>query len=263
MSASAQLYGFPPGYFVIRNVANGRLWDVGGDDVEDGIEILLWPEKERSLVETFRNPDANNQVFFIDTSGALCSRSSGHAIDVEGDRLVLRHRRPISQPYPNEYSHPLPRFSYSRETQNITVSFQCDPAYPPPAVQMSSAWMRKTYILSGIPTPKPKSLLNNASAFLTSAVVTPISFFSGGPAQRKATPEDVFSGDIDLTEDETLEQDRGVEGEADDSSELLRKLRVLTIGQRDAPIAGENARKRRQWEILPLRTTPAAHRRPS
>ena len=50
-----------------------------------------------------RMPEANNQVgcttlfrtatvkshflkvFFIDTSGALCSRSSGHAIDVEGE----------------------------------------------------------------------------------------------------------------------------------------------------------------------------------
>jgi WD repeat-containing protein 23 len=52
MSANAQLYGFPPGYFVIRNLANGRLWDVGGDDVEDSVEILLWPEKEKSLVES-------------------------------------------------------------------------------------------------------------------------------------------------------------------------------------------------------------------
>lgn len=52
MTASAELYGFPSGYFVIRNVANGRLWDVGGDDVEDGIEILLWPEKDKSLVES-------------------------------------------------------------------------------------------------------------------------------------------------------------------------------------------------------------------
>lgn len=26
------------------------------------------------------------KVFFIDTSGALCSRSSGHAIDIEGPK---------------------------------------------------------------------------------------------------------------------------------------------------------------------------------
>ena len=31
-----------------------------------------------------RSPESNNQVFFVDTSGALCSRSSGHAVDVEG-----------------------------------------------------------------------------------------------------------------------------------------------------------------------------------
>jgi hypothetical protein len=34
----------------------------------------------------------------------------------------------------------------------------------------------------------------------------------------------------------------------------------LTIGQRDAPAEGDNARKRRQWQILPLRTS-VAHRR--
>lgn len=39
-----------------------------------------------SLAEAgFRDPNANNQVFFVDTAGALCSRSSGHAVDIEGD----------------------------------------------------------------------------------------------------------------------------------------------------------------------------------
>ena len=47
----AQLFGFPPGYFVIRSVATDRLWDVSSDEVEDGAPIILWPEKEQSLVE--------------------------------------------------------------------------------------------------------------------------------------------------------------------------------------------------------------------
>jgi hypothetical protein len=47
-----QTNGFPPGYFVIRSVATNRLLDVTQDDVEDGTEILLWPEKETSLVES-------------------------------------------------------------------------------------------------------------------------------------------------------------------------------------------------------------------
>lgn len=48
----AHLFGFPPGYFVIRSVATGRLWDVSSDGVEDGVQVILWPEKEQSLVES-------------------------------------------------------------------------------------------------------------------------------------------------------------------------------------------------------------------
>ncbi|KIO08498.1 hypothetical protein M404DRAFT_133750 [Pisolithus tinctorius Marx 270] len=261
-NANAQLFGFPPGYFVIRSLATGRLWDVSADAVEDGTEVILWPEKEHSLIESLRNPDANNQVFFIDTSGALCSRASGHAIDVEGvERLVLRHRRPISKPYPNAYSHPIPQFSYNPKTREISVTFAQNPAYPQPRDGTSSAWRRKTYILSAIPMPKPRSLVDNASDFISSAVAAPLSFFSGGKSTSpKATPEDVFHEGIDLTEDEVLEQERGEEGEADDSPELMRRLRVLTIDPGDPQPDGINARKRRQWEILTLRTTPAQRR---
>lgn len=46
------LHGFPEGYFVIRSVASDRLLDVALDDVEDGTEVLLFPEKEHSLVES-------------------------------------------------------------------------------------------------------------------------------------------------------------------------------------------------------------------
>lgn len=44
--------GFPAGYFVIQNVATKRLLDVTHDAIEDGTEINLWPEKEKSLVES-------------------------------------------------------------------------------------------------------------------------------------------------------------------------------------------------------------------
>ena len=36
---------------MIRSSNTGRLWDVGGDAVEDGTEIVLWPAKDYSLVE--------------------------------------------------------------------------------------------------------------------------------------------------------------------------------------------------------------------
>ncbi|KAF8445715.1 WD40 repeat-like protein [Boletus edulis BED1] len=261
LQVMARLFGFPPGYFVIRSAATSRLWDVTLDEVEDGTPVILWPEKEHSLVEGLRNPEANNQVFFIDTSGALCSRASGHAIDVEGDSIVVRHRRPVSQPYPNAYSHPLPQFSYHQETQEISVSFSCDPTYPPPGSAGSDGWQRRKYILSSVPMRRPKSLIDNASALISATVAAPLSFFSGNVStQPKSTPEEVFGGDIDLGEDEILEQDRGEEGEVDDSLELHRNLRLLSIDPRGALPEGTSARKRRQWQVLALRTRSATRR---
>ena len=44
--------GFPSGYFIVRSVASDRLLDVTMDHTEDGTELGLWPEKEKSLVES-------------------------------------------------------------------------------------------------------------------------------------------------------------------------------------------------------------------
>jgi len=221
---------------------------------EDGTEVILWPEKERSLVDSMRTPESHNQVFFVDVSGALCSRASGHAIDVEEERLVLRHRRPITYPFPNAYSHPIPKFTY--EKGQISVQFSADPNYPAPGTY-SSAWLMKSYILTSIPMRKPRTMIDDASAFLSSAVTTPLAFFGGitgisGPGAPKATPEEVFQSDIDLNEDEVLEQDRGEEAEIDDSPEGIRRVRVLTVDRKFKEGPGEKALLRRQWEVVPL-----------
>jgi hypothetical protein len=55
MPTDIQTNGFPPGYFFIRSVATNRLLDVTLDGMEDGTEIILWPEKETSLVESSWN----------------------------------------------------------------------------------------------------------------------------------------------------------------------------------------------------------------
>lgn len=44
--------GFPSGCFVVRSVSSGRLLDVSSDSVQDGTPIILWPEKDNSLVES-------------------------------------------------------------------------------------------------------------------------------------------------------------------------------------------------------------------
>jgi len=255
-----QTFGFPPGYFIIRSVATQRLWDVEADEVEDGTEIALWPEKDNSLVEGLRNPEGNNQVFFVDTSGALCSRSSGHAVDVEGDRLVLRHRRPVSLPFPNAYSHPLPTFSYDKRTRQITVTFASDPTYlsvSANALETSDMWRNMTHVISSIPMRKPRTFVDDASEYLSASVSNAFSFLSGGPASPKARPDEVFNGDIDLNDDEVLEQEKGEEAEVDDSPDLIRRLHMLSMRQADLDASVSNAQTRRQFEILPLRRSIA------
>jgi len=252
--------GFPPGYFIIRSVASDRLLDVTSDDIEDGTEIVCWPEKEKSLVESFRDPTTNNQVFFIDTSGALCSRSAGHAIDVEDDRLVLRHRRPVSQPFPNKYAHPLPRFTYSSETREITAQFACDPAFP--SSPSSQLWRSKTYLLTSIPRRKPRTIIDDASDFFKSGFLTPISYLTGNLAPpQQARPDEVFNGDIDLAEDEVLEEDKGEEAEVDNSPDLRRNVRIIAVPTAEKStmdlLLSEKARKRREWVVTPLRTVSA------
>ncbi|KAF8808014.1 hypothetical protein BYT27DRAFT_7190105 [Phlegmacium glaucopus] len=259
-TADIDTTGFPPGYFIIRSVASDRLLDVTMDYIEDGTEIGLWPEKEKSLVESFRDPETNNQVFFIDTSGALCSRSAGHAIDVENGRLVLRHRRPVSQPFPNKYAHPLPRFVYSSETGEISAHFACDPSYPAPGA-FSQAWRNKTYLLTSVPKRKPRTIIDDASDFISSSILNPISYLTGSSAPPQAKPDEVFNGDIDLTEDEVLEEERSEEAEIDNSLDPGRQVRIVTVPSAEKNmmdlLLSEKAKKRRKWVVTPLRTANA------
>jgi hypothetical protein len=149
--ASFNDYGFPPGYFVLHSVSSGRMIDVSSDSVQDGAPIILWPEKDNSLVEGkpllahpphtaderigLRRPEALNQVsmrifpcvchsrfpkvFFIDTNGVLCARASGHALDIESKQFLSL---PLSSPFPR-----VPRYS-SRYNYRRTP---CPQASPP------------------------------------------------------------------------------------------------------------------------------------
>lgn len=168
---------------------------------------------------------------------------------------MLRHRRPVSHPFPNAYSHPLPRFSYDPATQLLTANFAFDPTYPPSGTREEalSTWKDKTYLLAAIPLRKPRSLIDDASALLTSAVSAPFSLF-GYAAPTSPRPDQVFdSGDIDLREDEILEQERSEEGEVDDSYEKFRQVRVIGVAKEDEQVVGEKAQARRQWKVVPLR----------
>lgn len=104
---------------------------------------------------------------------------------------------------------------------------------------------------------KPRTFVDDASAFLTTGVSHAFSFLSGGPMSPKATPEEVFNGDIDLNEDEVLEHERGEEGEVDDSPEAFRAIRVLSLTSNDLNALGEKARTRQRFQVIPLRKSIA------
>ncbi|KAI0003809.1 hypothetical protein BJV74DRAFT_811836 [Russula compacta] len=250
--------GFPPGRFVLRSMSCGRVLDVASDSVQDGSPMILWPEKDSSLVESFRRPEAGNQVFFIDTTGALCAHASGHALDVENGRLVLRHRRPLTQPYPNTYSHPLPRFRYNGATGVLTVEFENDPAFAGGTV-----WRAQTFHLTAIPRRRPRTLFDGATDALASAFRTPLSFIGGSPISAvdpiTAGTDDAFN----LREDEVEEQDRGEDAEVDDDPARDRDVRVVGLTPEELRELTPKACARRRWEVLPLRVSAARNSKPS
>lgn len=173
------------------------------------------------------------------------------------ERLVLRHRRPVSHPFPNKYSHPLPRFAYDPTTHQISVTFAYDPAYPSPGGRDAalSTWKDKIYLLSSLPMRRPRTIMDDASELLTTAISMPFNLFAGRSLTSQAKPGDVFdSGDIDLREDEILETERSEEGEVDDSWEKHREVRVIGITKEDEQAAGDKAKARRQWIVKPLRS---------
>ena len=172
---------------------------------------------------------------------------------------MQRHRRPMSYPFPNAFSHPLPQFWYSASSKQIFVRFQCDPAYPPldSEVPPSTAWRQNSYVLSSVPQRKPRSLLDDASEVFNNVIANPLgpltSIF-GGPT--KTTAADVSNNDIDLREDEVLEEDRGEGEEADDSPQPLRRVVIVTVPGNDQGLT-ETTKRRRAWEVIPLRRSRA------
>ncbi|KIM33749.1 hypothetical protein M408DRAFT_325357 [Serendipita vermifera MAFF 305830] len=306
-SLNGNARGFPLDYFCIRSLATGKLLDVPTGERTDGQEIILWNEKENSLVESLRSQDADNQVFFVDESGALCSKQFGHALDVEDGVLVLRCRRPITTPYPTRASHALPAFSYDPVSGQILVNFESDPAFPPPVPPKSNfdpapppysptgftetgssttkqdpaaqAWKQKCYLLTSIPSRKPRTFVDDAADFFAtgaSFITGPLASLSmpfglsstepdhvgSGPLHKseedarvlneRVSLEHVTAGHFDLREDEVLEEERPEEAEIDDDPDVMRRVRVVGY-RRQTESPNSRSRDRKRWEILPIR----------
>jgi len=259
--------GFPSGCFVIKSIGSQRVLDVQGKGTADGNPVIAYPELESSWVEGFRNPIHDNQVFFIDETGALCSKASGHAIDIQDGFLVLRRRRPMTQPFPNEYSHPLPRFQYFPSTGYISVLFSADPnsLLSRNTGQMNPTsspvdWRSKRYIVTCLPKRAERTFVDDAADFLSNTattIATPFTrlFSPASPTLSPVTADDVAEGQIELRVDETLDIDRAPHEELDDSPDPVRIVKLIELyGKEDETDQrlNEKARSKRQWQVIPI-----------
>lgn len=96
---------------------------------------------------------------------------------------------------------------------------------------------------------------------LTSAFRTPLSFL-GVPSLPALDPTAAGTDDtFNLREDEVEEQDRGEDAEVDDDPARNRAVRVIGLTAEEHYELSDKAWARRQWEVLPLRTTAARNSR--
>lgn len=192
-------------------------------------------------------------------------------------------------PFPNAYSHPLPRFAYDSSTGNIHVRFSSDPSYPPPppapspsltapstpstdqpstskpnSQYPSTAWRERQYLVSSIPKRKPPSALDHAAQFFSNAVSVIVPSTPVAPTEEE-------HGEYDLRDYEIVEEERPAESEVDDSPDIHRDICVLSLplfsqnGTEMETLGGgsSKARERRRWEILPITRGKATFRYPT
>lgn len=143
------------------------------------------------------------------------------------------------------------------------MHFLCDPTYPLPGEPTSEAWRHKTYVLTSVPLKKPRSVLDDASTFFATNVFRPIEGVLtrglGGSAVGRSTAEEVQDASIEITDDDVVEEDRAEENEIDDSPELVRRVRVVGIVDKEKKdeYIGERMKRRRMWVVHGLRKSNA------
>jgi len=111
----------------------------------------------------------------------------------------------MTQPFPNAYSHPLPRFRYHRATGRVTVEFENDPTFAG-----STTWCTQTFYLIALPRRRSRTLLDNASDVLSSAHRCPS--LATRPSLHMIPPPLGPTRLSNLHEDE-VEQDHGEDAE--------------------------------------------------
>ncbi|BGP23841.1 ricin B-related lectin domain protein [Rhodotorula toruloides] len=163
----------PRGYFLLRNVAQGKTLDLLGHKQHEGAELGLHPIKQPQLQGLSLQHRQNNQLLFVDWDGHLVSAAASRAIEVEGEfehplchsrletddpscsdsRLTLAFPHPITT-YPSSLSHPIPRFRLDPVTSTLHVLFGYDPSFLGPD---DSPDQQNDYIVEAVPLKRRPS----------------------------------------------------------------------------------------------------------
>src|ERR1700744_3239425 len=117
----------------------------------------------------------------------------------------------MTHPFPNAYSHPLPRFQYYPSTGYISVLFSADPnalmsrgtdQLESRMNSQSVDWRAKRYVLTCIPKRAPRTLVDDETEFINATatkIASPITrFFSPIGPRSTITADEVAQGQIDL-----------------------------------------------------------------
>ena len=73
---------------------------------------------------------------------------------LQENALILTKTRVPTVPWPNPWSHPMPTFSYSKETKCISVKFYADPCVPGSWPRAETEWKDKEFVIAAQCTEK-------------------------------------------------------------------------------------------------------------
>jgi len=249
----------PSGYFMLRNRANGKVLDVRQGKAAIGTEIILYTRKDVHFSEGSLSDPRNNQLFFLDWNGHLCSVCHGLYVDVIDGKPCLAVPTPIAQ-IATRNSHPPPTFKLDPITCTLHV--------------FHGSAATDSIILEAVPQ---RAETSNQPANVWSAVTDKVSGFftspfSGGlskalpPLPIVPNPGSAAGSSIFQQSREGLEDE--IEDNEDSSSSPMRDLRTICLPnnwreklpqslfiERSLRAHATNSERnwlRRQWDVLPV-----------
>ncbi|GAA6004955.1 hypothetical protein JCM10207_008462 [Rhodosporidiobolus poonsookiae] len=140
--------GLPSGFFLLRNVAQGKALDLLGHKQHEGAQFGLHPVKKPQVKGLSLQHSGNNQLFYLSWDGHLMAAAASRPLEVVDEQLSLAIPHPIME-IPSSLSHPLPRFHLDPETSTLHVVFASDPLHRGPNAPPD--WQDDDYILEAVP----------------------------------------------------------------------------------------------------------------